>query len=75
MQVLFYNSAQKVVEGSTPDKKITWGALKQHMANHEVLFKLSSMKFQNPADGEEAGVRVFRTLNDSIQNAFREFAE
>jgi len=73
--VLFYNLSQKTVEGSTPDKKVTWSALKQHLASQEIMFKLSSMKFQNPADGEDVCVRAFKALNESIQNAFRDFAD
>jgi hypothetical protein len=42
---------------------------------NELMYKIASMKFQDPAEGEEASVKKFRALYEEIQNAFREFAD
>lgn len=71
--VLFNNLAQKAVERSSVDKKITWAMIKNAMG--DLMYKISSMKFQDPADGEEAGQKNFRVLYEQIQSAFRDFSE
>lgn len=71
--VLFNNLAQKAVERSTADKKITWAMIKNAM--NDLMYKISSMKFQDPAEGEEIGQKNFRALYEQIQTAFRDFAE
>lgn len=42
--VTFYNCAQKAIESSGEDKKITWMTIKNAMGG--ILYKLTSMKFQ-----------------------------
>jgi V-type H+-transporting ATPase subunit A len=71
--MLFYNLAQKAVAGSTADHKVTWAAIKTSM--NDLLYKIASMKFQDPAEGEETSVKKFRVLYEEIQNAFREFGD
>lgn len=71
--VLFNNLAQKAVERSTADKKITWAMIKNAM--NDLMYKISSMKFQDPAEGEEIGQKNFRALYEQIQTAFRDFSE
>jgi len=67
--VTFYNLAQKAVESGDESKKVTWITIKNAMG--ELLYKLTSMKFQNPADGQEKVVTHMRLLNEEIQTAFR----
>lgn len=71
--VLFNDLAQKAVERSSADKKITWAMIKNAMG--DLMYKISSMKFQDPAEGEEVGQKNFRALYEQIQTAFRDFAE
>lgn len=49
--ITFYNLAQKAVESSSEDKKITWLTIKNSMS--DTIYKISCMKFQDPAQGED----------------------
>lgn len=69
----FYLAAQRAVETADLDNKVTWAGIKGAMG--DLLYKLSSMKFQNPADGEEALVKYYKALNEEITASFRKFAE
>jgi len=69
----FYTLGQKAVESASDDKKITWLTIKNAMG--EIIYKLSCMKFQNPADGEEKVVGHMKALYDEIQTAFRNLAD
>jgi V-type H+-transporting ATPase subunit A len=71
--VAFYTLGQKAVESTSDDKKITWLTIKNAMG--ELIYKLSCMKFQNPADGEEKVVGHMKALHDEIQTAFRNLAD
>ena len=70
---LFYNLAQKAVESSGEDKKVTWGVIKQNMG--DLLYKLTSMKFQDPAQGEDKVVAHMKALYEEIQQAFRNLSD
>jgi len=70
--VLFFTLAQKAVEKSG-DTKITWNHIKQSMG--DTIYKLASMKFQDPVDGEEKIVREYKKLSEEIQQAFRALEE
>jgi len=67
--ITFYTLAQKAVESSSDEKKVSWSTIKNHMG--ELLYALTSMKFQDPATGQEAVVAHMKHLNEEIQNAFR----
>jgi V-type H+-transporting ATPase subunit A len=71
--ITFYNLAQKAVEHSSPDHKVTWGQIRTAMG--DLLYKLTSMKFQDPADGEQAIVAHYKALSDEIHLAFRSLGE
>jgi len=71
--ILFYNLAQKAVEKSGGDVKITWNHIRQSMG--DTIYKLVAMKFQDPADGEESIAREFKKLNEEIHQAFRALEE
>jgi len=71
--ILFYNLAQKAVEHSGPDHKVTWNQIRGAMG--DLLYKITSMKFQNPADGEQALVAHFKSLQEDIHQAFRNLGE
>ncbi|CAH1771452.1 14789_t:CDS:2, partial [Entrophospora sp. SA101] len=45
----YYTAATHAVE--VTNNEITWSKIREHTA--DILYKLSSMKFEDPADGEE----------------------
>ena len=65
--IAFFDGAQKAVEGGS-DRKITWNLIKNQMS--DTIYAISSMKFEDPADGEEALVARFRELNERIKRDF-----
>jgi len=67
--ITFYTLAQKSVESSSDDKKITWMTIKNSMS--DTLYHITCMKFQDPAQGEEKVVAHMKSLNEEIQNQFR----
>jgi V-type H+-transporting ATPase subunit A len=71
--VLFYNQAQKAVEASDGERKITWSTIKNTMG--DLMYKITSMKFQDPIDGEEKSVARFKALREEIIEAFRKLEE
>ena len=52
----FHNLATQAVErtasGGSEGKKITFNVIKQRLGN--LMYKVTSQKFEDPADGEEA---------------------
>jgi len=70
--ILFFNLAQKAVEKSG-DNKVTWNHIKQSMG--DTIYKISAMKFQDPADGEENVVREYKKLSEEIYQAFKALEE
>jgi len=67
--ILFYNLAQRAVAESHSDNKITLNTIKQQMG--DLIFKITSMKFEKPKDGEEVLVARYKALHDEIIEAFR----
>lgn len=70
--ILFFSLAQKSVEKSG-DNKVTWNHIKQSMG--DTIYKISAMKFQDPADGEENVVREYKKLSEEIYQAFKALEE
>lgn len=67
----FYTLANNVIEATaTSERKVTFPLIKEHMS--ELLYKLSSMKFLEPADGEEAVMAKIDALRDELTAAFRD---
>jgi len=71
--VTFYNLAQKAVESSSDEKKVTWSTIKNSLGN--ILYELTSMKFQDPASGQDAIVAHMKNLYELIQSSFRQLQE
>lgn len=71
--VLFYSSAQKAVEQTSVDKKVTWNQIRSSLSDQ--LYKLTRMKFQDPHDGEAAIVANYKALYEDINNAFRNLGD
>jgi len=69
--ILFFDLAQKAVETSTGETRMTWGHIKANMGN-TIVFELSKQKFREPSDGEAANIEYFAEFNERIQQAFRD---
>jgi len=67
--VSFYNKAQKAIESSSEDRKISWMTIKNAMG--DLIYQLSCMKFQDPATGEEKVVQNLKQVSEEISQAFR----
>jgi len=69
--VAFYEQAVHTVEAS--GNTITWGKIRDGMS--DVLYKLSSMKFEEPSQGEESLLEKYATLNREVEDRFRSLLE
>mmetsp|Transcript_8655 Transcript_8655/g.14935 ORF Transcript_8655/g.14935 Transcript_8655/m.14935 type:complete len:616 (-) Transcript_8655:708-2555(-) len=69
----FFTQAQKAVESSTADNKVTFAKIKGAMG--PLMFKISAQKFEDPADGESTLSARYKALQDEIQAAFRLLGE
>lgn len=63
----FYTHATHAVEVSSG--QITWAKIRESMG--DVIYKLSSMKFEDPADGEEALKEHYSKLAKEMEERFR----
>ena len=72
--VLFHDLAnQALARSSTTESRLTFAAVKQRIGN--ILYRLSSQKFVDPAEGETANLAVLRELEAEIKAAFRKIEE
>lgn len=75
----FYDLAGEAVKATaTAEKKVTWVMIKEAMG--DVIYKLSSMKFEDPNKGgtKQAQADIedkFDKLNDDLQTAFRNLTD
>ncbi|CAJ0647416.1 15528_t:CDS:10 [Entrophospora sp. SA101] len=67
----YYTAATHAVE--VTNNEITWSKIREHTA--DILYKLSSMKFEDPADGEEVLKERYQKLYNEIQEEFRHLLE
>ena len=67
----FYTLAQKAIENSTAENKITTNRIKQTMG--DTIYKIVAQKFQVPTLGEDVLTAHFKALNEEIHDAFRAF--
>ncbi|KAI8801705.1 ATP synthase alpha/beta family, nucleotide-binding domain-containing protein [Cladochytrium replicatum] len=63
----FYDHATHVVEASSG--QMTWAKIRESVG--DLMYKLSSMKFEDPADGEEVLKERYAKLNKEMEEAFR----
>lgn len=67
----FYTLANNVIESTaTSESKVTFSLIKEAMG--ELLYKLSSMKFLEPSEGEEALKAKMEELREELTAAFRD---
>lgn len=67
----FYESAVHAVEASAGT--ITWARIKESMA--DMIYKLSSMKFEDPADGEATLKERYAKLSREMDEGFRSLTD
>lgn len=67
----FHDQATHAVEVTS--SQITWNRIKDQMG--DILYKLSSMKFEDPADGEAAVKDRYAKLNKDIEDRFRQLLD
>lgn len=67
----FYNAATHAVE--VTNNEITWAKIRESM--NDLIYKLSSMKFEDPADGETALRERYQQLETEIQERFRQLLD
>lgn len=71
--ILFYDLAQRCVEGGDRESKITLADIKSQLG--DLMYKISSQKFQLPSDGQEKLTAYFKQLNEEIQQRFRQIED
>jgi V-type H+-transporting ATPase subunit A len=70
----FYTLANSIIESTaSSENKVTFNLIKEHM--NDLMYKISSMKFIEPSDGQEAVTAQCDKLRDSITAAFREIED
>lgn len=73
----FHNLATQAVErtasGGAEGHKITFNVIKQRLG--DVLYKITSQKFEDPADGEEAVKAKCQQVYDELHEKFRSLEE
>jgi len=65
----YHESAQKCMNETSGDNKITWAMIYQELK--DLHTEITEMKFIMPREPESYHKEVFKTLNDKINNAFR----
>lgn len=81
--ITFYTAANDAVErtasggsgsaGAEGGGRVTYNVIKARLG--DLLYKLSSQKFEDPAEGEEALKAKFKALNEEIRDRFRALEE
>ncbi|OAE26161.1 hypothetical protein AXG93_903s1220 [Marchantia polymorpha subsp. ruderalis] len=65
---------QAVERAAGPDgQKVTYNIIKQRLG--DIIYRLASQKFEDPADGEDALTGTFKTLFNDMVAAFRNLEE
>ncbi|KAJ3103944.1 H(+)-transporting V1 sector ATPase subunit A [Phlyctochytrium planicorne] len=69
--VTFYDLATHTVEASS--NQITWNKMRESLS--DLLYKLSSMKFEDPADGMEVVKERYAKLGREMEERFRALSD
>ncbi|OHS95557.1 V-type proton ATPase catalytic subunit A [Tritrichomonas foetus] len=70
----FYDLGKReLTDAQQSEKRVTYESIANFMAPQ--MQKLVQMKFINPADGEEAGLKHLKDLNTEIEDRFRAFTD
>jgi V-type H+-transporting ATPase subunit A len=68
--VTYYELAVKAVEGGST---ITWAKARE--ATNDSWFRLTQMKFEDPAEGQDKIMEVLDKLNEDIKTSFQNLSE
>merc|ERR1711998_233798 len=72
--VEFHEEAQKAIESSTSERKITWNLIKSQL--NQLIYKVTSMKFKDAKEeGEDALCAHYKALNEEIVSSFHNLEE
>eukprot|EP00736_Rhodelphis_marinus_P004488 Rmarinus@m.12918 len=71
--VNFFDLGLKAIEGSTLEHKVTLAQIKSKMG--DLMYQLTSMKFMDPADGEDNMKAEMQKLYNNVQSAFRNLSD
>jgi V-type H+-transporting ATPase subunit A len=66
-------AVERTVAGGADGQKITFNVIKNRLG--DLIHKLSSQKFEDPSEGEEALKTKFAALNEEIKERFRSLEE
>ncbi|KAI8322344.1 vacuolar ATP synthase catalytic subunit A [Martensiomyces pterosporus] len=67
----FYKHATHAVESTSG--QVTWAKIRDNMG--DIVYRLSSMKFEDPADGEDALIERYTQLQKDMEEQFRSLAD
>ncbi|PIA19013.1 V-type ATPase [Coemansia reversa NRRL 1564] len=67
----FYKQATHAVESTS--SQITWARIRESMS--DIVYRLSSMKFEDPADGEAALAEKYSQLQRDMEEQFRSLTD
>ncbi|KAJ3337287.1 hypothetical protein HDU93_001333 [Gonapodya sp. JEL0774] len=67
----FYDMATHAVEASS--NQITWAKIRESMS--DIMYKLSSMKFEDPIEGEAVIRERYQKLNKEMEERFRQLLD
>lgn len=67
--ITYYEQAVKAVENESN----TWARVREHTS--DLVYRLTQMKFLDPADGEEANKKELEQLHQDILRTFQTLAE
>jgi V-type H+-transporting ATPase subunit A len=77
--ISFYDLSLGVIErsasggGNADGQRVTFNVIRQRLG--DVLYKLASQKFEDPADGEAALRAKFGALREELRDRFRALEE
>lgn len=75
--ITFFDIANEVIERSAAsagdNQKITYNVIKNRLG--DLIYKLSSQKFEDPAEGEDVLKTKFKALNEEIRERFAALEE
>lgn len=66
-------AVEKTAQGNADGQKITYNVIKTRMG--DTLYKLTTQKFEDPAEGEEAVRAKLRRVNEELVEKFRALEE
>merc|ERR1712007_106883 len=73
--VTFFDAAQKLLAESTGEKRVFWSTISNDPTMKDLIYKITSMKFELPRQPEKVFHEKYGALSEEILTAFRNFNE